>query len=216
MRVVLLGSCGVIIVFAACGGSASDDTADSGAMSSSGSTTIVAPVPGTDAEVSGEAIESTTGGPASSGATESLEPVPSLDPANLDPADLDPGTATVVVDGVEFRFARGDSMFDVCDLSPDFDLVAVEMDLADGSAEGSRHLVFNDDSTGQLLTIGIPPDVGFIAGVGEEIDRYAQFDVDPPPLGPTEVGSGTAVGTSAMVDVFSGETVQASFAIRCE
>lgn len=213
MRVALVFGVGAAVLLGACGGSASDD-ADPEATPSPGPTTVVAPVtttaPAPDLEAADDAPgdeppDDTGGSPAS---------VPG--PSSSDLTDLDPGTAVVVVDGVEFRFARGDSMFDVCELSPDFDLVAVEMDLADGSADGGRHLVFNDDSAGRFLTIGVPPDTGFIAGAGEEIDRYAQFDVDSPPLGPTEVGDGTAVGTSDMVDVFSGETVQASFAIRCE
>jgi hypothetical protein len=219
MRVVPLFGAGAVVLLAACGSSGADDTAEPEVSSSTGQTTVVASVPATDAvaddasDASDDASDTTDR--ATEEAPESVAPAPPASP--VDPSQLDPGTAIVVIDGNELRFVRGDSMFDVCDLAPDFGFAAVEMDLADDSVEGGRHLVFNDDDEAQLLVVGFPPDTGFIAGTGEEIDRYlAQFDVDPPALGSADVGDGVAVGTTEMVNVFTGERVEASFTIRCE
>lgn len=205
----LLPGVAAVLVLAACGGDdaesveeASDAAGVAASIESVATDSTAAVLAGDDSAAPQEPVET------SSGQTSAR--------SSYDPADLDPDTAVVVVGGREFRFERGDGMFDRCDLAPDIGLAGVEMDLAGGSAQGERHLVFNDDDSGRLLTIGIPPDTGFIAGAGEEIDRYlGQFDVDPPPLGAVEVGDDTAVGTTTMVDVFSGEAVEASFAIRC-
>ena len=137
-----------------------------------------------------------------------------IDP--IDPLSLEPGTALVRVDGNEYRFARSDSIFDVCEFEPDFDLGQAELDLVDGPEDGSPHLQIGYGGDKQIVVLAVPPDIAYIAGKGEETDPYfQQFGVVPPTAGPIDVFEGGASGRITMMKVLADELVEASFAVRC-
>lgn len=141
---------------------------------------------------------------------------PGAAPEAIDPATLEPGTAVVRVDGNEFRFARGDSIFDVCEFEPDFDLGQAKMDLVGGPEDGSPHLQIGYGGDKQIVVVAVPPDIAFIAGKGEETDPYFRhYGVVPPTAGPIDVVDGGASGRTTMMKVLADELVDASFAVRC-
>lgn len=213
MRVVPLLAAGAL-VFAACGSSATDDAADS--EPGSAEATPDSASSATSEETTGATTAATAAPTTASSDGEVDDPASDVQAAAPDPSELDPGTAVVVVDGRELRFARGDSIFDVCDLAPDFDLGQVEMELVDGPEEGGPHFNLRYDTDAQTLVVAFLPDTGFVAGAGEETDPYVEnFGIVPPAMDPIEVGDGVAAGTIAMVDVFTGDEVEASLAVRC-
>jgi hypothetical protein len=217
MRVVPLLAAGALVL-AACGSSATDDAADS--EPGSAEATPDSASPATSEETTGATTAATAATAAPTTAStdgEADDPASDVQAALApDPSELDPGTAVVVVDGRELRFARSDSIFDVCDLAPDFDLGQVEMELVEGPDEGGPHFNLRYDTDAQTLVVAFLPDTGFVAGAGEETDPYVEnFGIVPPVMDPIEVGDGVAAGTIAMVDVFAGDEVEASLAVRC-
>lgn len=230
MRTVAIPVVSVLMLVAGCGGSEpSDDGAIGGGAAESaddidnaGETTDAE----TPAEATGEseatgargdAGQASEGAGASGDATDvtgEAEPAGKAEP--IDPSTLEPGTAVVRVDGNEFRFARGDSIFDVCEFEPDFDLGQAKMDLVDGPEDGSPHLQIGYGADKQIVVLAVPPDIAYIAGKGEETDPYFRhFGVVPPTAGPIEVADGGASGQITMMKVLADELVEASFAVRC-
>lgn len=201
-----------------CGGS---DTSDQGAAADD-----VAAADGSDDAASSVATDETDGNPgvdepeASGASGDTTGDIGQDDPAGqagpIDPSSLEPGTALVRVDGNEYRFVRGDSVFDVCEFEPDFDLGQAEMDLVDGPEAGSPHLQIGYGGDKQIVVLAVPPDIAYIAGKGEETDPYfRQFGVVPPTAGPIDVIDGGASGQITMMKVLADELVEATFAVRC-
>lgn len=205
---------GVFALVVGCGGDDGDEgDGDAPATVDSSDAAESAPTadPGDDAaEPAGsvEAEEPATG----------AEPaaVPTSGPEAIDPTTLEPGTAIVRVDGDEFRFARGDSIFDVCEFEPEFDFGQAKMDLVDGPEDGSPHLQIGYGADEQIVVLAVPPDIAYIAGKGAETDPYfQQFGVVPPSAGTIDVVDGGASGRTPMVKVLADELLEASFAVRC-
>lgn len=207
------------LLVAGCGGS---ESSDEGAPADD-----VASSDGSDTAGSDVATDETTGDrgaedrvEASDASGETADGTGQGDPAGqvgpIDPSSLDPGTAVVRVDGNEFRFARGDSIFDVCEFEPDFDLGQAKLDLVDGPEVGSPHLQIGYGGDKQIVVLAVPPDIAYIAGQGEETDPYfQQFGVVPPTAGPIDVVDGGASGRITMMKVLADELVEATFAVRC-
>ncbi|MGB0112093.1 MAG: hypothetical protein WBP59_02635 [Ilumatobacteraceae bacterium] len=129
---------------------------------------------------------------------------------------LAPGEAIVVVDGQTLRFAAGDSIFDVCEMSPDFELGDAQLDAVGFPPDGGPHLRVGIGIEPKYVVIGIPPDTAYVAGAGEEIDPYIeQFGISPQPV-TLEAGDGFAVGTVDFTDPFTGEVIIGEVAVRCE
>lgn len=218
---------GAVALVAGCGGG----DGDGAAPVDSSDAAEPAPEPGDDAsqpadpdDGAPEPVESDEGAAEPDESTTDVEPVgddepdaePTTGPAPIDPATLEPGTALFVVDGNEYRFARGDSIFDVCEFEPDFDLGQAKMDLVDGPEDGSPHLQIGYGGDKQIVVLAVPPDIAYIAGKGEETDPYFQhFGVVPPTAGPIDVVGGGASGQMTMMKVLADELVDASFAVRC-
>lgn len=208
---------------AGCGGSSSDEDGTSPAeLVTTTQPADTEPAPSSTNPAATDQPAPTTG-PATTTAPTSApvpgDPTPTTpEPGSAGPVDptlLDPRTALVVIDGAEYRFVAGSSMFDVCQTFPDEGIADVELDLVDGP-EGGPHLVLTVGSVGDALVVAYRPDTGFVAGEGERVVPYVDaFGIDPPALGSIEIGQDVVSGSTQMVDVFNGAVVEAAFGARC-
>jgi hypothetical protein len=137
---------------------------------------------------------------------------PAPPPSGLDEIAL--GTALFIAEGTAYLFSRGDSIFDVCTFGPDFGLGDAELGWAQDPELGSLVVRYNDAE--EAVVVGIRPDVGYVAGSGEDVAPYIEaFGIDPPPVSPLQVSDRGVFGELAVVNVFTQESVNAFIAVRC-
>lgn len=224
-RMPFLVMLAAILMISACGGSADSESeaSDLAAPSSAAAEAddVAADDPETDAPQDSaagtdDAVDDTPATADSDPADTAAESSSADAPAPIDPLSLEPGTAIFVVEGQEYRFALGDSIFDICEFNAEFGLGQAKLDLVDGPADGSPHLQVLHGADKTVVVMAFPPETGYIAGKGEETDPYFRnFGIIPPDVTALTSGEGVSSGVITVANVITGAEVPASVAVRC-